>query len=137
MTEHDAQMACAHESSRFYIVHGAVTGKLRTHHAGKAGDEGHTQRQDDIIFTKAQHGDEHQGDQNIGEGGEGIVDAHQDLVHHAAEIARESTDDDAHHAADQNGAGGDEEGRTDTHHRAGENITPEVVRTEQVAKRGG
>ena len=127
-------MGSAHQPGRFDITHGAVPGELCPHYSGEAGNESHAQRQDHVVFAEPQHGDKHQRQQNAGEGGQRVVDAHENLVHHAAEIAGERADQRAHDTADTHGAQRDEERGAHAHHHAAENVPPEVIGAEQVAQ---
>ena len=128
-------MSRAHQPGGFDIVHLPVAGEFAAHHAGIAGHKGDAQREDHVILSEAEQRDEHQCEQDAREGGDRVVDAHERLVDHAAEIAGEGTDEDSHARAEQNRAEGDEKRRADAAHDAAEDVAAEVIGPEQVAKR--
>ena len=137
MHQQNAAAARAHEPGAFHVVHVPQGGEGRPGDPGEAGDEHDAQGQHHVVLVAgAQDTDDDQGQQDAGKGGEGVVEAHEDLVHHAAEIAGEGAHHRAAHSADGHGGGGDGEGGAGALQHAAEDVAAEIVRTHKVMEGG-
>ena len=90
-----------------------------------------------MYVFRAHQGDDHQGQQNAGKGGQGVVQAHQHIIHNTAKVPGEGAGGGAEDGADENRQNGDEEGGPRPLHHAGEDIPAKVVRPEGVLETGG
>ncbi len=122
----------AHQAGAFDIVHIPQRGERRAGNSGEAGDKHQAQGQNDIVFSAPQDTDDHQGQQDTGECGQGIVEAHQDLIRRAAEIARQGTHRRAAHHADGHCAQGNKGGGSRPPEHPAENIPAEFVGAHQM-----
>ena len=110
-------------------------GVLTADDAGKAGNEQKPQRENDVGFAAAKQADEHQCQQNAGESGDDVGDAHEHLVDPAAVPARESADHNAEEQPRGNRDHRNEQRGSRAFEHAGKNIAAEIVRAQKMGQR--
>ncbi|MPM25681.1 hypothetical protein SDC9_72180 [bioreactor metagenome] len=136
----DKENACAarpHQPGALDKIRVPQGGKRRAGYPGKAGDKHYPQHQQHLVFSGTESGHAHQRQQNAGESGDGVVQAHQCLVHRPAEIPGQRPDEGAEDSADCHRSPGHQSGESRAPEDAAEYVPAKVVRSEQMGKRRG
>ena len=133
MYPQDAGRRSAHQTCALYIVHIPQTGIRCTGHAGKAGDKHQAQCQDHVCRLSGPHDtDDHHSQQNAGECSQHIAQPHQNQICQTAEIAGQSAQQCTKYRTDGHRCRSNGKGGSCAFHHATENITAEIIGTQQM-----
>ena len=105
-----------------------------THDSREARYEHDHQSRNDRKFPVIQDTDHDQGDQDTGEGIDGIYDTHDDLVQHAARVTAHKPQYNADHCRQQDCGDGYQKREARADHGPAEDIAPEIIRAEKVCQ---
>ena len=136
MHEEDTHIADAHKFCITDIVKIFLLGYLHADNSSKTGYEKQTQSNDYVVFAAGENGNKYQCQQNTGECGDTVNDAHEHFINPTAEPAGKATDYQTNYKTDCHRGSCNKESCAGTLDEAGENVAAKVVGTEKMLKTG-
>src|SRR5215207_1933192 len=101
--EDNLDIPCSKGALRLDVVALAHRDHCRAHHPRHLGDEHDADGEHGVSQARPKHGDDHDGEQDAGEGEEHVHQAHQQRVGPASEVAGYHADDSPHRCRDSHG----------------------------------
>ena len=132
MYKYYSKIRCSHELRVRDIIAAALLEELRAHDPREAGYEYYSEGNADVHRAFVKDTYHNKSEQNARERSEAVIEPHQYLIHHSAVISGECSDKSADHRARHYREQGDQEGRSRTLYYSAENVTAEVVGTEDM-----
>ena len=136
MPQHDPDVRHPDEPGRVDVGLFANREHRASHQAGVARDRGHADRNHDVGDAGPQGGDDHEGEEDAGEGQHGIDNAHEDGVHRAPVVAGNEAQRGSQHGPDGDADEAEDERHAGTVDHTAEDVPAETVGAEPEVGRG-